>query len=254
MAGPSNNSREQNASSGFSIEEDPFFAQDLQQLAKAVNYRQWQFRIIAPYIKGNVLEIGGGIGNFTADLARCSDSVISIEPNAFCYGKLVEKTKPLTNVTVYNVPAESLDRHVRPDYLADTVACMNVLEHLQDDEAAVGLFTRRLKSGGTLVLLVPAVPWAFGEIDKRLGHYRRYSKKSALALIRKANLSLVDMRYFNFIGVWGWFWNARVARIKTQNDSQIRIFDRYIVPWQSWLEGILPPFIGQSLLVVARKN
>jgi hypothetical protein len=130
---------------------------------------------------------------------------------------------------------------------------MNVLEHLQDDAAAVRLFTMRLKPGGHLVLLIPAAPWAFGEIDKRLGHYRRYSKQSAAAVIRKAGLGLVKMRYFNFIGVWGWWWNARVARSASQSGFQIRIFDRYIVPWLSRLEALVPPCFGQSLMVAARK-
>jgi hypothetical protein len=62
------------------------------------------------------------------------------------------------------------------------------------------------------------------------------------------------LRYFNFIGVWGWLWNTRVARRQAQSDSQILVFDRYIVPWLSGLESLLAPPIGQSLLVVGRKD
>jgi 2-polyprenyl-3-methyl-5-hydroxy-6-metoxy-1,4-benzoquinol methylase len=242
-----------NATSAFSIEEDPFFAQDLRQMARANNYRRWQFRLIAPHVRGHVLEIGGGIGNFTADLAAAAESVVSLEPNAACHTQLVEKTRSLSKVTVYNTAAEELDRHVAPEYQADTVVCMNVLEHLQDDEAAVRTFSRRLKTGGALVLLIPAAPWAFGEIDRRLGHYRRYSKTSARNLLLKTSLTVLAMRYFNFIGLWGWFWNTHVTRRQTQSDAQITVFDRFIVPWQSRLEALVPPPIGQSLLVVGRK-
>ncbi|MDB6023291.1 MAG: glycosyl transferase family 2, partial [Pedosphaera sp.] len=166
----------------FSIEEDPFFAQDLQQMAKANNYRRWQFEMIRPFVRGKVLEIGGGIGNFTPDLARVAESVVSLEPNAFCHSQLLAKTKTLPNVTVHNITAEVLDQQMPADYQADTAVCMNVLEHLKDDEFAVNTFSKRLKPGGALVLLIPAVPWLFGEIDRRLGHYRRYSKRSARAL------------------------------------------------------------------------
>ncbi|HTL59599.1 MAG TPA: class I SAM-dependent methyltransferase [Candidatus Limnocylindrales bacterium] len=254
MPGASKDLSKTDAATSFNIEEDPFFAQDLEQMARAVNYRRWQFKVIAPYVRGKVLEVGGGIGNFTPDLAACAESVVSLEPNAFCHRQLVEKTKSLSNVKVYNVTAEELDHKVPTDYLADTVVCMNVLEHIQDDVAAVTLFTKRLKAGGNLVLLIPAAPWAFGEIDKRLGHYRRYSKKSASILIRNAGLTISKLRYFNFIGVWGWWWNARFARSTSQSDLQIRIFDGYIVPWLSRLEALVPPWIGQSLLVAARKN
>lgn len=223
-------------------------------MAKANNYRRWQFEMIAPYLKGKVLEIGGGIGNFTPDLARAADSVVSIEPNAFCHRQLVEKTKALPNVTVYNITAEVLDQQIAPDYQADTAVCMNVLEHLKDDAAAINTFSKRLKIGGTLVLLIPAGPWLFGEIDRRLGHYRRYSKQSARDLMRATGFTTLKLRYFNFIGVWGWLWNARVAKSKTQSDSQIHVFDNYIVPWQSRLESIVAPPLGQSLLVVARKE
>ncbi len=223
-------------------------------MARAKNYRRWQFELIAPYIKGKVLEIGGGIGNFTADLARAAESVISLEPNAYCHKQLAEKTKSLPNVTIYNITAEALEQQLAAGYQADTAVCMNVLEHLQDDESAVRTFSRRLKAGGLLVLLIPAVPWLFGDIDRRLGHYRRYSKKSARALMRKTGLEAVKLRYFNLIGLFGWFWNARIAKSKTQNNSQIHIFDNYIVPWQSRLEAALPVPIGQSLLVVARKR
>jgi 2-polyprenyl-3-methyl-5-hydroxy-6-metoxy-1,4-benzoquinol methylase len=237
----------------FSIAEDPFFAQDLQQMAKARHYRRWQFRLVAPYLAGRVLEIGGGIGNFTADIAGVAESVVSLEPNEYCHRQLVEKTKSLANVTVRNITAEELDRQMPADYRADAAVCMNVLEHLADDELAVNTFGKRLKAGGLLVLLIPAGPWLFGEIDRRLGHYRRYSKPSVRALMQKTGFEIVKLRYFNFIGLWGWWWNARVAKKLTQSDFQIRMFDNGIVPWLSRVEAILPPPVGQSLLVVARK-
>ncbi len=236
------------------IEEDPFFARDLEQMARANNYRRWQFEMVAPHVQGAVLEVGGGIGNFTPELARLASSVISLEPNADCHRQLVEKTRSLPNVTVYNITAEALDEKIGADYAADTVVCMNVLEHLKDDEAAVRAFSRRLKPGGVLVLLIPGVQWLFGEIDQRLGHYRRYSRPNARALMEKVGLTPVKIRYFNFIGLWGWFWNARVTRRISQSDAQILVFDKFIVPWQSRLEALLPPPIGQSLLVVARKG
>ena len=223
-------------------------------MAKAERYRRWQFEMIAPFLQGKVLEIGGGIGNFTADLARVAESVVSLEPNAYCHTQLVDKVKSLSNVKVYNITAEELDQKVAADYRADTAVCMNVLEHLKDDEVAVRAFSRRLRRGGRLVLLIPAVPWVFGEVDRRLGHYRRYSKDSVRALMQKTGLTLVKLRYFNFVGLWGWLWNARVAHSASQNDSQIHFFDHYIVPWQSRLERMIPPPIGQSLLVVAQKD
>src|SRR5437868_10533905 len=110
----------------FTSEDDPFFAEDLLQMEKAVNYRRWQFSIIAPHVKGTVVEVGGGVGNFTADLAATAQSVISLEPNHFCYEQLAQKTRHLKNVTTLNIASESLQEHMPAGYQADTLVCLNV--------------------------------------------------------------------------------------------------------------------------------
>jgi 2-polyprenyl-3-methyl-5-hydroxy-6-metoxy-1,4-benzoquinol methylase len=237
----------------YEIEEDPFFAMDLAQMAKARNYMAWQFQLIKPYLGRSILEIGGGIGNFTTRLADCADQVISIEPNQHCFAKLVEKTAHLNNVTAHHTTAEDLADLIPEGYKADTIVCMNVLEHLKDDVLAINTFCRYLKSGGNLVLINPAVPWIFGVIDRKLGHYRRYSKQSTLDLLAATGLKPVELHYFNFIGVWAWWWNARVAKAETQSNFQIKFFDKLIVPIASRLEALVPLPVGQSLLVVAEK-
>lgn len=237
----------------YEIEEDPFFAMDLAQMAKAKNYMAWQFRLIKPYLGRSILEIGGGIGNFTELLAACADQVISVEPNQHCFAKLLEKTAHLKNVTAHDTTAEDLGDLIPKGFEADTIVCMNVLEHLRDDELAINTFTRYLKSGGNLVLINPAVPWIFGVIDRKLGHYRRYSKQSTRELLTATGLKPIELRYFNFIGVWAWWWNARVAKAETQSDFQIRVFDQLIVPIASRIESLVPLPVGQSLLIVAEK-
>ena len=88
------------------IEQDPFFMEDLLQMSQAHNYRKWQLDMVAPYVRGKVLEIGGGIGNFTPELARLADSIITIEPNAYCNARLLENTRGLPNVKVCNTTVE----------------------------------------------------------------------------------------------------------------------------------------------------
>jgi 2-polyprenyl-3-methyl-5-hydroxy-6-metoxy-1,4-benzoquinol methylase len=238
----------------FSVEEDPFFVEDLLQMSRAENYLRWQLDLVAPFIRGRVLEVGGGIGNFTPELARLADSLISIEPNAYCHAQLIEKTRGTPNISVHHATVEVLDQKIPANTDLDTVVMMNVLEHIQDDQGMLEKLKRRLKVGGRIVLLVPAGPWAFGKIDERLGHYRRYSKASARQLMGELSLEMEKLRYFNFIGVWAWWWNARVTKRQSQNNSQIHFFNRYLVPVISRVEKWIPIPVGQSLLVVARKN
>jgi SAM-dependent methyltransferase len=239
----------------FAVEVDPFYADDLQQMARAENYRRWQFDIVAPFVTGTVLEVGGGIGNFTPELAEIATSVISIEPNEYCFRQLVARTKGLANVTAYRATVESLDEVVPSiGKRVDTIILMNVLEHIQDDKAVLGTLKSRLTPNGRLVVLVPAGEWAFGSIDRRLGHYRRYSKDYSRALVVSLGLEIEKMRYYNFIGVFAWWWNAKISKRQSQNDGQIKLFDKLFVPVISRVEKIFSPPVGQSLLIVARHH
>jgi SAM-dependent methyltransferase len=133
------------------------------------------------------------------------------------------------------------------------VVLMNVLEHIRDDRAVLAELRQYLAPGGRIVVLVPACQWAFGPTDTRLGHYRRYTKKYTCQLLADLQLELASLRYYNFVGIWGWWWNAKCGRRENQSDAQIRFFDGWIVPVLSRLEKFVAPPVGQSLLFVARE-
>ena len=236
----------------FAVEVDPFYVEDLRQMARAQNYQRWQFQMIAPFLGGEVLEVGGGIGNFTPQLASAAHFVTSLEPNEYCFNQLREKIAPLKNAAAYRAVAESLHDVIPREKKFDAVVLMNVLEHIKDDRAVLAELKKFLVSGGRIVVLVPAGQWAWGPVDVRLGHYRRYTKSYTRRLAAELGMELGKMRYYNFIGVWGWWWNAKMGRRASQSDAQIRLFNDWIVPVVSRLEKFLPPPVGQSLLFVAR--
>jgi SAM-dependent methyltransferase len=236
----------------YPVEIDPFFAEDLRQMERAVNYQRWQLEMVARFLNGRVLEVGGGIGNFTPQLATVAGEVVSLEPNEYCFRQLAEKTRGLGNVSALQATVESMESVLPAGDKFDAVVLMNVLEHIQDDHAVLAALMRRLKPGGRMVVLVPAGPWAFGRTDERLGHYRRYDKRSARELFSRLGLGMEFLRYYNFIGIWGWWWNARFAGRENQSDAQIRFFDKFLVPVISRVEKFLRPPVGQSILMVGR--
>lgn len=236
----------------FAVEVDPFYVEDLRQMARARKYQRWQFQMVAPFLGGEVLEVGGGIGNFTPQIASVAKFVTSLEPNEYCFNQLREKIAPLKNAAAFRVTVESLYNVIPAGRKFDAVVLMNVLEHIKDDRAVLAELKKYLAPSGRIVVLVPAGQWAFGPTDVRLGHYRRYTKGYTRALAAGLQLELERMRYYNFVGIWGWWWNAKFARRESQSDAQIRFFDGWIVPVLSRLERFLPPPVGQSLLFVAR--
>jgi len=236
----------------FAVEVDPFYVEDLRQMARAQNYQRWQFQMVTPFLHGEVLEVGGGIGNFTPRLAGVARFVTSLEPNEYCFRQLSEKIAPLKNAAACRATVESLHQVIPADKKFDAIVLMNVLEHIQDDHAVLAALKKLLAPAGRIVVLVPAGQWAFGPTDTRLGHYRRYTKRSARPLVASLQLELEALRYYNFPGIWAWWWNAKISRRPSQSDAQIRFFDSAIVPLLSRLEALLPPPLGQSLLFVAR--
>jgi SAM-dependent methyltransferase len=234
----------------FPVDVDPFFVEDLRQMERANNYRRWQFDMVAPFLTGQVLEVGGGIGNFTPQIASVAQSVTSIEPNEYCFQQLQEKVAALKNVTALRATVESLRTVLPAVRKFDAIVMMNVLEHIKDDHAVLAELKQYLTPAGRLVILVPACQWASGPTDDRLGHYRRYGKNYARRLFAGLGLKISFMRYYNFIGLWAWWVNARFARRENQSDAQIRLFDKWFVPVLSSVEKIVHPPVGQSLLVV----
>jgi SAM-dependent methyltransferase len=231
---------------------DPFYERDLQQMASATNYLRWQLDLIKPYVRGHVLEVGAGIGTFTRRLAPLASRLTALEPNRYCFDRITRETAHLSNVTCLQLTAEEF--HARDPAGAttvDTVVCTNVLEHIKDDAAILRELRGIIAPTGHLALQIPATPAAFGEIDRRLGHYRRYTKRGVRELLRATGWRLIYARYFNLIGLLGWLWNTRVSIKHEQSDRQIWLFDRVLVPLMSRLEALVPLPVGQCLVAIA---
>jgi hypothetical protein len=87
-----------------------------------------------------------------------------------------------------------------------------------------------------------------------LGHYRRYSKTGLRALCALAGLSVRKLQYMNFLGLFGWWVNAKILKREEQSEAQIAFFDSWIVPLQSRIEDLVRPPCGQSLFAVLEKD
>jgi ubiquinone/menaquinone biosynthesis C-methylase UbiE len=215
----------------------------------AQRYFAWQARMARRELGRRVVEVGCGIGNFTRHLLD-REMVIALDVESDCVAQLPDNLGRPANVT-----ARVLDV-VDPEFVTlraqavDSVVCLNVLEHVQDDLLALRNMAAVLPAGGKAVLIVPAFEALYGPIDSNLGHYRRYSKKSFRALASDAGFTVQTLRYMNCVGCIGWWANARVFKRTSQSETQIRTFDRWVVPPMEWLEELAEPPFGQSLFVV----
>ena len=234
---------------------DSFVAEDLRQMQLATRYTDWLHALVRPHMGRRILEVGCGIGTMTTRLLQHADRVFGIEPNTDCAAELdalLERYEgERFDYRVWRI--EESDMQLLHAEAFDTILCMNVLEHIEHDVEAVRTFVEILRpTRGRMVLLVPAVPQAYGSIDSALGHFRRYSKRSLADVLRKAGVGVERLRYSNSVGLLGWLYNAKLGGRVKQSDAQIKLFDRGIVPWLSRIEALIAPPIGLSLLAVGR--
>lgn len=134
-----------------------------------------------------VLEIGPGEGAVACRLARGREYT-GVEPS--------ERTRALTaqRLTAQGTPGRlvgSLDE-LDPESRFDLVCAFEVIEHIEDDAAALSDWVARARPGGLVILSTPASPERFGAHDVLAGHYRRYRPDALAQLARDAGL--VDVR------------------------------------------------------------
>jgi SAM-dependent methyltransferase len=221
-------------------------------MAHAANYFAWQGRLVAPELGQRVIEVGCGIGNFTGMLLD-REIVLAVDVDPGCIERLQQRYSNRTNLQAFLCEPSSGAFADLARFHPDSCVCLNVLEHIEDDQRALAAMASVLMPGGAVALLVPAFQALYGPIDHNLSHHRRYSRKALAGLAHRTGLRIEKLHYVNAIGFFGWWINAHVFKREAQSESQIRIFDRWVVPWMSRLEAMAPPGFGQSLFAVLRK-
>jgi len=223
------------------------------QMVAAENYNDWTFDLFQHYVAGSVLEVGCGVGAFTKRIIeRCRfERLLSIDISAhavaYCRARLGHPALEFRCVDVEEVLGEF-----------DTIICINVLEHVQDDRFILAHMLSLLRPTGTLFLLVPAHSFLFTSFDKASGHLRRYNKQHMQRLLLEAaNGACIQFTqfYFNPIGALGYLLVYKILRKapRTSAAAEIAFFDKWGVPMMRPLQGQNMPF-GISLVSVITKG
>ena len=226
--------------------------QTLSILEEAPAYHRWIIEKINPWLGGKILEVGCGTGNLTGLLLQ-HGKVIPSDVNEV-YLQTVERKfqshfnlgKPL-RWDIQEPPPPDLEGSM------DTIVCSNVLEHVEEDEEALGHCFRLLSPGGRLILLVPALKWLYNGLDQELGHCRRYGRAELEQKLKNQGFRIARVMFFNGFGVLGWFVNGTLLRRRILPRRQARLFNR-MVPLFIRIEKGVPTFIGQSLIAIGEKE
>ena len=227
---------------------------ELDGLKNASNYYQWLFEEFDEFLGPTILEVGAGMGNFSTLLLNSgAKRLFILEPSDNLLSRLRSRVSSPPAVMIHGTFEESWRSLSREKI--DTIVCVNVLEHMDDDLGVLKTMNSMLSPGGALCLFVPALPWLYGTLDHVFGHRRRYMKSGLALRLKAANFEIVTMKYFNSVGILTWFLMGKVLRLTQWKAGSVKLFDRWVVPMLKRFERTVgSPPMGQSLICIAKKS
>jgi SAM-dependent methyltransferase len=190
-----------------------------------------------------VLDFGAGAGEFAVRLSRLGFSVKTLEIERSLAMKLqnlgFENTETLTEIQ---------------DLSYSQIYSLNVLEHIENDEEAIGQLYSKLKSDGTLILYVPAFPILYSEMDKRVGHFRRYTKENLRDKLVQNGFEIQVLHHVDFLGfIATIFYKLIPNKNGSISFATIKFYDIFIFPLNAIFDKLFSRYCGKNLFVIARK-
>ena len=216
----------------------------------ATNWKKYFSRPIKPYIKGNVLEVGAGIGSTTLLLNDGSASQwLMLEPDQNMSASLKKK------IETRELPANCRLQTGTIGQLTstfDTIIYIDVLEHIETDAEELKKAATLLNAGGHIVVLSPAFNHLYSPFDKAIGHCRRYNKRK-FRHITPEGTQLISNRYYDTVGYFAALMNKLFLRQKYPTLNQVKFWDKWMVPVSKIKDNLLFHSFGKSIIAVWKK-
>lgn len=226
-----------------------YVGSELEIFQHATNWKAYYARTVGPYVKGDVLEVGAGMGATSRFLCDGRQrSWTCLEPDRSLLRQLDERLaadrlpSPVRTVcgTVATLGAEER---------FDTILYIDVLEHIENDAAELAQSASHLRAGGHIIVLAPAHQHLYSPFDKAIGHFRRYSKASLLAAA-PPGLAPVEAFYLDAAGMALSLANRMLLRASMPTGSQILFWDRIVVPVSRLIDPVFGRRVGKSVVAI----
>lgn len=209
----------------FAISDDVFTGDEhgsatLARLSRAPRFNEWMADVIEPFVGQKVLEIGSGTGNLTMQLVPRQHYVATDSNPQYVQSlKALEYDRPYLRTQSTDVTKRETFPKIEGGF--DTVVCLNVVEHVEDDVGALMNIRDSLADGGRAIILVPRGEKMYGTLDEALGHVRRYEPDTLRALAEKASFDVKELLEFNRVGTPAWWLNGKVLRRRKFGVGQV---------------------------------
>ena len=223
----------------------------LDALEQAPRFNRWMYDSIRKHLGTRIAELGSGRGNLSK-LLKQRAAVLLTDCRDSYLDELRAKWEHLPNVRVERLDLlKHEDYRILADFRTDTVVCLNVLEHIEDDLGVLRRLHDSLPPGCRVVFLVPFDQRLYSRFDREIGHFRRYGKTELEEKMRTAGLKVESQFFFNKAGVIAWWLGNTLFRQRSLTTCQLRIYN-FLTPLFRVLDHVLPTQ-GLSTIVIASK-
>ncbi|MDB6107823.1 MAG: methyltransferase protein [Gammaproteobacteria bacterium] len=219
---------------------------NLQVMQEAVNYNRWLCNLVGKRATAgcHMLDFGAGSGTYAKMLTDDGFHIHCIEPDEPLRELLTSAGLSVTD-SITGVAADSID----------FIYTLNVLEHIKDDRRMLTELLRPLRTGGTLLVYVPAFQMLFSSMDTKVGHYRRYRLNALVKMMRSSGLQVTYARYCDSLGFLATLlYKLLGSREGALNPSAVRLYDRVAFPVSRLLDRFVGYLFGKNVVVVATKT
>ena len=228
----------------------------LEHLSECEALNSWMYQTIRPYVKGNVLEIGSGIGNISEQFVKDGYPIyLSDYSPAYCRSlRRRFAAEPLVkDVITLDLADPNLEEN-HPDLIGafNTIFALNVVEHIKDHERAILNCRKMLAPKGNVIILVPSYPALYNILDLKLEHFRRYSTGSLRRLL-SPDFVVTRMQHFNLAGIAGWVWSGGLMKKPTLPAGPLKLYNN-LVPLFKVVDDLTLHQVGLSVIGVGRKR
>jgi SAM-dependent methyltransferase len=221
---------------------------ELELFAAARNWKSYWSQQIRPFLSGDILEVGAGIGSNTLILdPGGADRWMCLEPDPDLFACLIKNLGKVPRRPLYELVSGTL-RSLKGQQF-DSIVYIDVLEHIENDREELKRAALHLRSKGHLIVLSPAHQGLFTPFDAAIGHFRRYNR-SMLRRISPSCLKLVRLRYLDSFGLVASAANLLLLRQSMPYKAQLRFWDQWIIPISRVLDPCFRYNIGKSIVAV----
>jgi len=232
------------------MSEFKYVGSELDLFAAVWNWKAYWSGQIRPFLRGDILEVGAGTGSNTRFLdAGGRGRWVCLEPDRELIDKLVKNLAETEPRRMYETVCGTLESLAGQKF--DTIIYIDVLEHIDNDRAELNQAGSHLRPGGHLIVLSPAHQRLFSPFDAAIGHFRRYNRPM-LRAISPTSLRIERMKYLDCAGLILSAANMLLLRQSMPTKSQLRFWDRWIIPISRVFDRLLLYSVGKTIIAVWR--